>query len=210
MLDTGAAYSGVSKALMDRWRRDNPSWPHSQGAVGAADMVGKQFDVQNELIRVPQLRWGSLTLSGVGMVSRPAGLYESAISKDMTAPIVGALAGNVLSHFRLELDYPDGKAYLAERAPSSGSDLNCVGLVVRVRPDGDVVVSGIVKQNGEPEVVGAEPGDMLVRVDGRRVEGTTLANVLRALSSSPGETKWLTLRRGNKQLTVRAAVLSHP
>ena len=31
----------------------------------------------------------------------------------MTAPIIGSLGGNVLSHFRVELDYPDQKLYLS-------------------------------------------------------------------------------------------------
>jgi hypothetical protein len=33
----------------------------------------------------------------------------------MKAPIVGSLAGNVLKHFRLDLDYPNEKLYLSSR-----------------------------------------------------------------------------------------------
>jgi hypothetical protein len=37
------------------------------------------------------------------------------MSRMMTAPIVGSLAGNVLKHFRLELDYPNQTLYLEPR-----------------------------------------------------------------------------------------------
>ena len=47
------------------------------------------------------------------MTSRREGVFEKYMSSMMTAPIIGSLAGNVLSHFRVELDYPDQKLYLS-------------------------------------------------------------------------------------------------
>jgi hypothetical protein len=58
MLDTGAAYTGVSRTVMDQWITEHPSWRHSVGAVSSANMVGKQFDVTNELLRIPEIKWG--------------------------------------------------------------------------------------------------------------------------------------------------------
>jgi hypothetical protein len=37
------------------------------------------------------------------------------MSQMMAAPIVGSLAGNVLKHFRVELDYANEKLYLSRR-----------------------------------------------------------------------------------------------
>jgi predicted aspartyl protease len=209
MLDTGAAYTCVSRALLDHWIGVHPAWPHSVGAVGAANMVGKQFDVVNALVRVPEIKWGTFRLRDVGMVSRPAGVYE-AVSKDMTAPVVGALGGNVLRQFRLELDYPSGTAYLIERRGKDSHDLDCVGLILQVRADGTVPVSGVAERDGRVEVDGVQPGDILLRVDGHDVTGASLATILRYLSGAIGENRRLTLRHGKQELTVSATVVPHP
>jgi hypothetical protein len=210
MLDTGAAYTGLSLAVMDHWIRDHPSWPHSVGAVGAANMVGKQFDVTNELLRVPEMRWGPIQLRNVGMVSRPTEVYEKFVSKDMTGPIVGALAGNVLRQFRLDLDYPAGVAYLQPSGSNGASDLNCVGLIVQVKEDGVAVVSGVAQRNGYPEIRGVQAGDVLLRIGNHKVAGASLATILKYLSGTPGEKKHLTIRRGTVDLSVSATVFSHP
>lgn len=210
MLDTGAAYTGISRAVLDRWIREHPLWPHSVGAVGAANMVGKHFDVTNMLVRVPRLKWGPFLLRDVGMVSRPTGNYEKALSKDMAAPVVGALSGNVLREFRIEVDYPRGVAYLAKERSNGSDDLDCVGVVLRVESNGTVLVSGIVGDDGRPEVKDVRAGDILLRVDGHDVTGTSLATILRYLSGPVGENKRLTVRRGKQKLTVTATVLRHP
>jgi len=210
MLDTGAAYTGVSRALMDRLIGEHPSWPHSLGAVGAANMVGKPFDVGNELLRVPEIAWGPLALRDTGMVSRPTGVYEKAVSEDMSAPVVGALAGNVLRHFRLDLDYPAGLAYLEMDAAASASDLDCVGLILRVKEDGSVIVSGVAQRGGRAEVAGVEAGDVLLRVDGHEVTGASLATILDLLSGTVGVKKLLKIRRRQQQMSMVATVFRHP
>jgi len=210
MLDTGAAYTGISRTVIDRWIGKHPSWPHSLGAVGAANMVGKHFDATNELLRIPEIKWGSILLRNVGMVSRPAGVYEKVVSEDMTAPIVGALSGNVLRQFRLDLDYPAGIAYLELDGADSISDLDCVGLIVQVGEDGNAIVSGVAQRDGRAEIAGVEAGDILLRVDDHEVAGASLATILTYLSGAVGEKKRLTLRRDARELSVSAVVFPHP
>lgn len=210
MLDTGAAYTGVSRTLMDQWAAQHPHWPHSIGAVGAANMVGGKFDVENALIRVPKLAVGSFLLRGVGMVSRPPGVYERLVSGEMGSPVVGAIAGNVLRHFRVEVDYPAGIAYFESHGSDDATDLNCLGLVVQVRGNNTVPISGVVKSDGRPELPEVRAGDILLQVDDHKLTGASLAEVLEYLSGSPGEAKHLKVRRGNKELTVSTTVLRHP
>ena len=210
MLDTGAAYSGISRVAMDAMIREHPVWQHSVGAVGAANMVGKDFDVSNELLRIPEVRWGRFTLRNVGMVSRPAGVYEETVSGDMSKPIIGVLAGNVLRHFRIDLDYAAGLAYLQSDGTDNFADLTCVGIIVHVDPNGGVVVGGVSQRDGRPQVMGVNPGDMLLRVDGHKVTGASLALLLRYLSGAVGEKRRLTLRRGTKDISVNTFVSRHP
>jgi predicted aspartyl protease len=210
MLDTGAAYTGVSRAVMDQWIARHPSWRHSIGAVGTANMVGKQFDVTNQLLRIPEIRWGPFKLQNVGMVSRPSGVYEKIVSEDMAAPIIGALSGNVLRQFRLDLDYPDGVAYLSFEGADSSFDLDCVGLILQVNASGKAVVSGVAQHDGHPEINGLESGDILLKVDSRAVTGSPLATILQRLSGTIGTVKHLTIQRGDQVLTISAAVTAHP
>jgi hypothetical protein len=210
MLDTGAAYTGLSRAVMDRWIGEHPSWPHSLGAVGSANMVGKQFDVSNELLRIPEMKWGSISLRNVGMVSRPAGVYEESVSENMTAPVVGALSGNVLRKLRLDIDYPASVAYIELHGSNSISDLNCLGLILQMMENGTAVVSGVAQREGRAEIQGVQAGDILLRVDNHNVTGASLATILEYLSATAGEKKRLTIRRGKQELSFSATVFPHP
>jgi predicted aspartyl protease len=210
MLDTGAAYTGISRVAMDVLIREHPVWQHSIGAVGAANMVGKDFDASNELLRIPEVRWGPFALRNVGMVSRPAGVYEKTVSGDMSKPIIGALAGNVLRHFRIELDYAAGLAYLQSDGTDNFADLACVGIIVHVDPNGAVVVSGVSQRDGRPQVAGVNAGDLLLRVDRHEVTGASVALILHYLSGPLAEKKRLTLRRGTKAISVNTFVSQYP
>jgi hypothetical protein len=210
MFDTGAAYTGVSKKLMDRWINEHPAWPHSMGAVGAANMVGKDYDSANELLRIPEVRWGSFVLRNVGMVSRPTGTYENYVSADMAQPIIGTLSGNVLRHFRIDLDYPAEVAYLQWDLTGGNADLDCVGLIVQVNRDGTVMVSGTSQDHGHPEIPGVRAGDLLLRVDEHDVTGASLASIMQYLSGPVGERKRLTFRRGTNVFSINAFASRHP
>jgi len=195
---------------MDQWIEAHLAWAHSTGAVGAANMVGKEFDVANILLRVPEVGWGPFVLRSVGIVSRPAGIYEQNVSADMTQPIVGALGGNVLRHFRIDLDYGAGTAYLESENGSAASDLLCVGIVLQVMRNGTVVVSGVAQKNGRPEIIGVQAGDILLRVDQHDVTGSSLRAVLSYLSGTVGQKRHLTLRRGIEVFGIDAVVAHHP
>ncbi|MGH9710771.1 MAG: hypothetical protein ACRD37_09500, partial [Candidatus Acidiferrales bacterium] len=87
LLDTGGAYTMISQALITKWRAAHPEWPHCTGAAGAANMIGGPFDAKVELLRVPEMRWGTFDLRGAGVVSRPEGIFEKYMSSMMSAPI---------------------------------------------------------------------------------------------------------------------------
>ena len=210
MLDTGAAYAGISLAMMNKWIIEHPSWAHSVGAVGFANMVGKQYDLTKGLLRIPEVRWGPILIRNVGFMSQPAGVYETIDSADMTAPIIGVLAGNVLRHFRLDLDYPADIAYISPADTVNAADLDCVGLIVQITEAGSVVISGVAQRNASPEVNGIQAGDILLRIDGHSVTGATRATVLNYLSGTVGEARHLTIRRGLQELSVSASVTAHP
>jgi len=85
-------------------------WKRYPGAYGDAATLGGQT---LETMFVPSATWAGKPLTGVDVTSQREGVFEKWMSSMMTAPIIGSLGGNVLSHFRVELDYPNQKLYLS-------------------------------------------------------------------------------------------------
>jgi predicted aspartyl protease len=110
LLDTGASFTMVSEELLKSWGSQHPDWPRHPGAFGEAKTLGGQT---LETMFVPGAQWGTNALGEFGVTSQTKGTFENYMSQMMTAPITGSLAGNVLKHFRIELDYADQKLYLS-------------------------------------------------------------------------------------------------
>jgi predicted aspartyl protease len=110
LLDTGASFTMVSQTVLEGWGSAHPEWKREKGAVGEAATLGGQA---LETMILPKLTWDGHALGDVGVVSQQAGVFEKWMSSMMTAPIVGSLAGNVLTRFRVDLDYPEQKLYLS-------------------------------------------------------------------------------------------------
>jgi predicted aspartyl protease len=110
LIDTGASFTIVSEVLLKSLGAAHPDWSRHPGAFGeAATLRGATL----ETMFVPKGRWGAKQLSEFGIVSQREGTFERNMSRMMSSPIVGSLAGNVLKRFRVELDYPNAKLYLS-------------------------------------------------------------------------------------------------
>jgi hypothetical protein len=110
LLDTGASFTMVSEALLESWGEKHPGWPRHKGAFGDARTLGGQT---LETMVVPTARWGDHALRELGVTSQREGTFERYMSSMMKEPIVGALGGNVLKKFRVELDYKNEALYLS-------------------------------------------------------------------------------------------------
>lgn len=111
LLDTGAAFTMVSDAVLKKWGEAHSDWPRHKGAHGDAALLGGQTI---DTMYLPQARWGMFELGEIGVTSQREGTFERYMSQMMKEPIVGALAGNVLKQFRIELDYKNEKLYLSQ------------------------------------------------------------------------------------------------
>jgi hypothetical protein len=207
LLDTGAAYTMISQTLIDKWQTVHPDWPRCVGAVGAANMIGGAFDVKAGMLRLPEMKWGTFELRGVGVVSRPPGTFEKWMSHMMTAPIVGSIAGNVLRAFRIEIDYPHGVTYLEKGTDVGPESLNTVGVVIGAHPDAGYTVDGVAQCSGKNVVEGVRAGDKLISINDWTVTGP-LADVLHELQGTRGELKNLVVERDGRQITIKTTVTS--
>jgi hypothetical protein len=162
LLDTGASFSMISAAVVDRWAERG--FPVVGGATGRAAMGSAGID-GGRMVRVPELRWGGLTFTNVGFVERPAGTFEGWMSGMMSAPIVGALAGNVFSHCRLDIDVPKHRVDVRADTTDLGGDLDVVGLALSRLKD-EFVVSGVSEGAAPTTAAAVLRGDVVVAVDG--------------------------------------------
>ncbi|HEY7096175.1 MAG TPA: hypothetical protein VH437_05595 [Terriglobales bacterium] len=204
-LDFGASYSFLASDVLAKLASLHPEWPQMTGAVGAANMWGTNDEIHAQLLRIDQLRYGSLTLSQVGMES----LSESSIDwyrKRAGISTIGFLGANAFLRYRVGIDYAHSTAYFDRMAKSETAAMEVVGLILRPEPDERYTIAGVAEYEGQSSVPDAKAGDKLVKIDGVDVAGGTMGQAWSLLGGTAGETRLLTLERDEKQLTVKAPV----
>jgi predicted aspartyl protease len=207
LLDTGASFTMISQELLEQWAGKNSAWSKTTGAYGNANMGLGQMETKALMLRIPEFQLANFQLQGVAAVSRPKGTFENYMSKMMSAPIKGALGGNLLSAFRIEIDYANGATYLEKKATPNKNDLDMVGVTLRVQSDGSFSVLGVSGQY-DKEILGAiHSGDKLIKVDKFDVKGAPLVKVIDALRGKPNQKRTLVFERDSKQFTVTMPVL---
>lgn len=207
LLDTGAAYTMVSQAVIDEWMAARSEWPRMTGAVGASNMIGGSYDAGLTMTRLPEIILEPLHVAQLGIVARPAGTFEKWMSQMMTAPIVGAIAGNFLRGFRVQIDYAHGLTYLEQTGKLDPNDLDVAGLVLQPKADGSFLVAGVAKKDGKEILEGVAAGDKLLQIDGASVSGKTFPQILEALRGKLGEVRSIVLERNGKTITISVPII---
>jgi len=208
-IDTGSAGTWVSNVLTQAWQERHPEWPTTHGAVGSANFFGFDLEVGGALMRLPELGLDPLHAREVGVLGLDPGLFEW-YSRKSAGPVVGFIGANVLTRFRLEVDFTKQATYWEAGPEPALRDLDMVGLTLRPEEDGRLVVAGVPTKDDRPTVEGVQPGDTLVRVDHLDATTATMGAVIDALRGTPGETRTLLLERDGRRITVEAQVTRFP
>lgn len=203
LLDTGTKLTLIREDLLQRWSKEHPDWPHSTGAVGAANVDGASDDAF--LLRIPGFELGSFTVNRVVAASRPNETF-SATSYETPTSIVGALGGNVLSRFRVEIDYPDQLLFLEPSVTKRANDFDTVGLVLATNSAGQLIVRAVSASASSVTRQNILPGDILVQVNGSGGAPFTLTDAAEALAGVVGERKQLRIVRHGKPMSVTVVV----
>ena len=99
------AGSFISAITFDKWTAAHPEWEVIKGgdvSVGTED-----------LIKVPELRVGEVTIGPVWFAKRSDENFVTLSSMCTNLPVVGAMGGNALSQFgSIIADYPGQKLYI--------------------------------------------------------------------------------------------------
>lgn len=190
LLDTGASATMLSRAYIDKLSAKHPDWKSAQGAFGATNMIGGKMELDAEMLRVPQVGIGNITLRDVVAVSRPVGVFEKWMSAMVSAPIIGALGGNALRNLRLQIDFGQSQVTAIHTDSPVAHEFDMVP--VNLRPT--LAGYDIVSVSSDPKMARLREalfGKTLVAVDDRTVANVSIGDMMALLRGEPGTTKRL-------------------
>ncbi len=203
-LDNGASYSFTSEAVLAKILEHQPECSKSKGALGCANIWGwwPGEDSWN-IIKVPEIKWGSIALSDVGLVGLPESFPLAVWYSQKTArPVAGILGPNAYKSYRVAIDYQNSAVYFEKSLDVEFDDMDIIGLTLRPEPDGNYSIIGIAEEHEKPSLEGIMPGDILVKVDDLIVNDSTMGTVIDALRGKPGDSHRLIIERNGKQFEV--------
>ncbi|MGH8184098.1 MAG: hypothetical protein ACREPH_10620 [Rhodanobacteraceae bacterium] len=202
LLDTGGQYCMISDAELGPWSKQHPAWPRVAGAYGPANMLlGRTFEKNLGMLRIPTIQWGPFRIEDAGAVSRPIGAYENMMSETVGTPVIGSIGGNLLRHYKVTVDYPAQTVYLAGPTVVHAATPDMVGIMLEPATHGGYEIAGIATG-----VRNIKVGDRLLEVDGQDVTQAPFSRIVELLSGSPGARRTLLLQRGKTHTTVHATV----
>jgi hypothetical protein len=203
LLDTGTQITLMREDVLKQWAKDHPNWPRSIGAAGPANDGADPDD--DFLLRIPRFQLGSLPANHVAVASRPNETY-SATTYDTTTAIVGALGGNVLSQFRVGIDYPEQLCFFEHSGKDQANDFDTVGLVLDTNPSEQLVVRAVSSTASAVTRQNIQRGDIILRIGDSGDTSYTLAKAAQALSGVVGERKHLRILRRGEPMSVTVVV----
>jgi hypothetical protein len=204
-LDLGASYSFISASLIAKLEKAHPDWPHTSGAVGAANTWGWEDEPKMELLRVPLIEYGGIPLNDIGIASfETKGL--DCFEKRAGVSTAGLLGGNAFLGDRVGIDYAHATIYVDKVFKKISPEMDVIGLTLRPEPDGRYRVAGVPKFDGKPAVPEVKAGDILLTIDETPAKGGTMGQVWSLLGGAPGDMRTLVFEREGKSFTVKAAV----
>ncbi|HEX4022472.1 MAG TPA: hypothetical protein VHX63_15105 [Acidobacteriaceae bacterium] len=204
LLDTGTRITLAREDILRKWSKEHPDWSKSTGAAGPANDGGTSDD-HAFLLRIPILQLGAFRLTRVAVASRPDETY-SATSYETPAPIIGALGGNILSRFRVEIDYPDQLLFLEQSGSREVDAFDTVGLVLGTNAAGQLIVRAVSSTASAATQRNILPGDVILEIRGFGKAPYTLVQAAQALSGTVGESKQLRILRNGKPMNVTVVV----
>jgi S1-C subfamily serine protease len=179
----------------------------SMGIISAIDrsLSPKEFEdyIQTDAAINHGNSGGALiNLSGEVVGINTLGLTDqsSGVNFAIAAPVVQAVARELQQYGEVKRSYLG--AELEQLTPGLAAN---VGIPLNIR---GAVVAGVVRDSPANEA-GLQPGDVITKLDGKRV-GSTVELERTIIFSPAGRTVQLTLYRGGKELTVNVTLQERP
>ena len=203
LLDTSTQITLMREDMLKQWAKQHTDWPRSIGSVGPANEGADPDD--DFLLRIPRFQLGSFALNHVATASRSNETY-SATTHDTPSAIVGALGGNILNQFRVEIDYPEQLCFFEHSGKEQTNNFDTVGLVLDANPSGKLVVRAVSSTASAVTRQNVQPGDIILQISGSGDGPYTLLKAAQALSGIVGERKHLRILRRGEPMSVTVVV----
>jgi hypothetical protein len=217
LLDTGATTSMLDRDKIEYQHQKHPEWPYANGAFGDLDMIGGQWAEQ--VLRAPDVvlhtagnpaDYGlaervSIDVGPATFVDRPTGTWSRLLGDvKVTMGSHGAIANDVLLHYRLVLDYAHARLFVdpVDRPVDASASSSRVGLAVRFDPAGCPEVRQITDTNAADTRGKLQIADVILAIDGRDACRMYQHEIAAALAGAAGTTKKVHLRRGGAEMDL--------
>lgn len=217
LLDTGATTSMLDRNKIEYQHQKHPEWPYARGAFGDADMIGGQWAEQ--VLRAPDVvlhtagnpaDYGltepvSIDVGPATFVDRPTGTWSRMLGDvRVTMGSHGAVANDVLLHYRLVLDYARARLFVEpiDRPVDASASSSRVGVAVRFGPDGCPEVRQITDTNAADTRAKLQIADVILAIDGRDACRMYHHEIAAALAGPAGTTKRVHVRRAGAEMDL--------
>jgi hypothetical protein len=216
LLDTGATTSMLETPNMDYLLRASSHTAVATGAAGDADMIGarkpeRMLRVGHVMLSAPKAVYPdavSIEAGPATFVERPGGTWKQMFGfLGPTNGAYGAVANDLLGHFRVLIDYEHDRAWLLPfaRPTAASAALDRIGISVRFGDDGCPTIVSITDTNDPTTRSTLQVGDVVKRVDAVDACRARHDELQAALAGPPGTRKKLTLGRPSGDVTVDLA-----
>ena len=116
------------------------------------------------------------------------------------------MGGNVLSQFRVEIDYPEQLCFFEHSGKEQANDFDTVGLILDTNDSGQLVVRAVSSTVSAVTRQNIQPGDIILQISGSGGGPYTLTKAAQALSGVVGEHKHLRILRRGEPMSVTVVV----
>jgi predicted aspartyl protease len=200
IVDSGATKCVFFESALDERVRGASEWPALRGLVAPT----LEVVARTRMVRVPSLEIATdaATVRAEGIDAAViGGEFPATVSRAVGEPVHGLLGYSFLKHFRLVIDYPHRVLWLDPRPRRDWDDRPyeyCqVGIQLERRGPSARVIA--VAEKSPAALAGIQPGDELVRVNGRSASRSNVVALSRLLEGPPGSRVRLTTRRGSME-----------
>ena len=204
-LDMGTPVCFISDQLLSEWQRAHVAWPHMVGAISIANLWGLDEEPICDLLRIPEISYGGLTLLDVITVSFEPSRFDY-FEKRAGVATIGLVGADALLNYRVGIDYAHSAVYFKKVSERPPTHLDVVGLILRPGEDGRYDIISIANIAGRPSVDSIKAGDILVAIDSKRVTGLTMGGVWSMLKGNPGSVRVLKINREGRSFRIKAKV----
>jgi len=196
LLDTGAGFTILPKAVAEALPGQRLRGNQAMGAEGGR--------LPMTMVRVPRLTIGSHTLTDLvcAYSEADAGQLGGALGL-LAREGMGLLGGDVLSRFRVTINYHRRTLDLQPNTPASAvrtDDWVQVGLQC-IHDETGYLVRGVLSPS-PAERAGIQVGDRVIRIDGQEIAGLKPDEVSARLRGREGSTVELVIERNGTRLTI--------